>query len=94
MRPAVFVDRDGVINKLVADPVTGEPESPLRVGEVALLPGAATALRRLAGEGWLLVGISNQPAAAKGLVGLEQLKVWPSTPFTSAGITPPASSPS
>jgi D-glycero-D-manno-heptose 1,7-bisphosphate phosphatase len=64
---AAFVDRDGTINELVPDPRTGHPESPLRVKDVALIPGAAGALRRLAAGGWLLVGVSNQPAAAKGV---------------------------
>jgi D-glycero-D-manno-heptose 1,7-bisphosphate phosphatase len=67
---AAFVDRDGVINELVGDP----PESPLRVEDVALIPGAAEALKRAKDGGWLLVGVSNQPAAAKGVVSLEQLE--------------------
>lgn len=70
---AAFVDRDGTINELVPDPRTGQPESPLRVEDVALIPGAAGALRELAGAGWLLVGVSNQPAAAKGTVPSERL---------------------
>jgi D-glycero-D-manno-heptose 1,7-bisphosphate phosphatase len=71
---AVFVDRDGVINELVADPLSGRPESPLRVQDVVLLPGAAAALRRLAASGCRLVGVSNQPGAAKGLVSLSELQ--------------------
>jgi len=70
---AVFVDRDGVIDALVPDPVTGEPESPLRTEDVELLPGAAAALKRMRAGGWLLVGVSNQPAASKGLVSVQQL---------------------
>jgi D-glycero-D-manno-heptose 1,7-bisphosphate phosphatase len=70
---AAFVDRDGVIDALVPDPVTGEPESPLRTEDVELLPGAAAGLNRLRAAGWLLVGVSNQPAAAKGLVAVGQL---------------------
>jgi D-glycero-D-manno-heptose 1,7-bisphosphate phosphatase len=70
---AAFVDRDGTINQLVPDPRTGQPESPLNVDDVALMPGAAGALRRLAAGGWLLVGVSNQPAAAKGMARPEQL---------------------
>lgn len=72
-RDAVFVDRDGVINELLPDPVTGRPESPLRPGDLRLVPGASAALGRLAAAGWLLVGVSNQPAAAKGLVPLREL---------------------
>jgi D-glycero-D-manno-heptose 1,7-bisphosphate phosphatase len=72
-RGAVFVDRDGVINELVPDPVSGRPESPLRPADLRLVPGAAAALRHLAAAGWLLVGVSNQPAAAKAVVSLQEL---------------------
>lgn len=74
MRPAVFVDRDGVINELARDPVSGLLESPLSVDQVRLLPGAVEALARIADAGYALVGASNQPAAAKGKVSLEQLR--------------------
>jgi D-glycero-D-manno-heptose 1,7-bisphosphate phosphatase len=72
-RPAVFVDRDGVINELVPDPGSGLLESPLTTGDVALIDGAAAALRRLASAGRLLVGVSNQPSAAKGVMSLDRL---------------------
>ena len=74
-RRAAFIDRDGVINELIPDPLAGLPESPLRPEDVALIPGAADALRRLAADGWLLVGVSNQPAAAKGTASVAQLQV-------------------
>jgi D-glycero-D-manno-heptose 1,7-bisphosphate phosphatase len=70
----VFVDRDGVINELVPDSVSGRPESPLRPSDLRLVPGASAALRRLANAGWRLVGVSNQPGAAKGLVSLQELQ--------------------
>jgi D-glycero-D-manno-heptose 1,7-bisphosphate phosphatase len=72
-RAAVFVDRDGVINELIRDPGTGVSESPLHPDEVGLIVGAAAALRRLAVAGWSLVGVSNQPAAAKGTIALAEL---------------------
>lgn len=68
MRPAVFFDRDGVVNELEPDGATGRPESPLDPGSVRLVPGAAEALRRLREAGYLLIGVSNQPAAAKETV--------------------------
>lgn len=71
---AAFIDRDGVINELVADPVSGRPESPLTVADVVLIPGSAAALTRLADAGWLLVGVSNQPAAAKGVISQDRLQ--------------------
>jgi D-glycero-D-manno-heptose 1,7-bisphosphate phosphatase len=72
-RAAAFIDRDGVVNELVSDPVSGLPESPLRPDDVQLMPGAAEALKRLAAAGWLLVGVSNQPGAAKGFVPVEAI---------------------
>ena len=72
-RPAVFIDRDGVINELVPDAVSGRPESPLHVSDVRLIAGVGEALRMLASDGRLLVGVSNQPAAAKGTVSVAEL---------------------
>jgi D-glycero-D-manno-heptose 1,7-bisphosphate phosphatase len=71
---AAFLDRDGVLTRLVPDPFSGQPESPLTPDEVTLLPGAATAVRRLRDSGYVVVGISNQPAAAKGVVEMTQLE--------------------
>jgi histidinol-phosphate phosphatase family protein len=72
-RAAAFLDRDGVLNELVADRVSGLPESPLSVADVRLVPGAGAAAARLARLGFVLVCVSNQPAAAKGLVSVAQL---------------------
>ena len=72
-RPAAFLDRDGTLNESVPDPDSGMPESPLRVQDVRLLPGAAAAANRLADAGYALVCATNQPAAAKGKVPVEQL---------------------
>ena len=47
LRRAAFIDRDGTIDELVPDPVSGEPEGPLHARDVALIPGAAAALRDL-----------------------------------------------
>ena len=73
MKAAVFLDRDGVLNELVADPISGVAESPLEVEQVRLIAGAATAAGHLARAGYLLVCVTNQPAAAKGRVSVTQL---------------------
>ena len=73
-RPAVFLDRDGVLNELAPDPISGEPESPLELADVRLVAGAAAAARSLARAGFTLVCVSNQPAAAKGNASVEQLQ--------------------
>jgi len=72
-RPAVFLDRDGVINEGIADPDSGLLESPLRIEDVRLLPGVAPAARELARAEYALVCVSNQPAAAKGKTSLQTL---------------------
>ena len=73
-RPAAFLDRDGVLNEAAPDPVSGALESPLEVEDARLLPGAAAAAGELARAGYVLVCVSNQPAAAKGKVTVERLK--------------------
>ena len=73
-RPAVFLDRDGVLNELVPDLCSGDPESPLVVSDVRLIAGAAGAARALARAGFALVCVSNQPAAAKGKATIDQLQ--------------------
>jgi D-glycero-D-manno-heptose 1,7-bisphosphate phosphatase len=71
---AVFLDRDGLINELVEDSVSGLPESPSRPQDVRLAPDAVEALRRLRGLRVPLIVISNQPNATKGKSTLEELR--------------------
>lgn len=72
-RPAVFLDRDGVLNEYVVDPTTGLADSPFTARDVRLIPGAAAAAASLARAGFALVCVSNQPAAAKARASIEQL---------------------
>ena len=72
-RPAVFLDRDGVLVEEIFYSQTGEWEAPLRPEDVRLIPGAAVAARRLAEAGYALVLISNQAAFAKGKTSLRAL---------------------
>lgn len=69
----ILLDRDGVITEPVPDPQTGNYESPLHAGDVRLVAGGATALGELKRRGLTLVVVSNQPAAAKGVVPLSEL---------------------
>lgn len=72
--PAVFLDRDGVLNELVWDPDDGRCESPLKPDHVRLAEGAAAAVRILRAAGWQVLVASNQPAAAKGKASEEDLR--------------------
>jgi D-glycero-D-manno-heptose 1,7-bisphosphate phosphatase len=73
-RAAVFLDRDGVIVEPVPDALLGTHESPYHPDDVTLVAGAAAAIRALHDAGFLLVGVSNQPAAAKGNATLGELR--------------------
>lgn len=66
LRRAVFLDRDGTINKMVYYPDHGIMDSPFLPSQMELLPGAASALAALKKKGFLLVVVSNQPGVAKG----------------------------
>jgi D-glycero-D-manno-heptose 1,7-bisphosphate phosphatase len=72
-RPAIFLDRDGVLVEEIFYARTGEREAPLSAEDVRLLPGVAEALRKLADAGFALVVISNQGAYAKGKTTLRAL---------------------
>jgi D-glycero-D-manno-heptose 1,7-bisphosphate phosphatase len=63
-RPAVFLDRDGVINRALVR--GGKPYPPGSVEELEILPGVPDALRRLAAAGYDLVVVTNQPDIARG----------------------------
>ena len=63
-RPAVFLDRDGVLNRaLVRD---GKPYPPQDLTQLEVLPGVPDALRRLKAAGFVLVVVTNQPDVARG----------------------------
>lgn len=62
---AIFLDRDGTINKYVGF---------LRdVDEFELLPGVAEAIKKINNSGYLAIVITNQPVIARGEVRFEQL---------------------
>ncbi len=63
-RPAVFLDRDGVLNAVHLRGDT--PHPPATVDAVALLDGVEVACRRLRAAGLLQVVVTNQPDIARG----------------------------
>lgn len=65
LRRAVFLDRDGVINRCI--PRNGQPGPPYTWDEFELLPGVNEALARLRQAGFLLIIVTNQPDVATGV---------------------------
>jgi len=64
LRPAVFLDRDGVLNEAVVR--DGKPYPPQSPDEVVVVPGMAAACDRLRETGFVLVVVTNQPDVARG----------------------------
>jgi D-glycero-D-manno-heptose 1,7-bisphosphate phosphatase len=63
-RPAVFLDRDGVLNDVQVR--HGVPVPPPNADELRLLPGVVAACMRLRELGYVLVVVTNQPDVARG----------------------------
>lgn len=65
MRPAVFLDRDGTLNRCfpTADGSTRPPSS---VADLSLIEGAVDACARLRQAGFLLLVVTNQPDVRRG----------------------------
>jgi D-glycero-D-manno-heptose 1,7-bisphosphate phosphatase len=64
MRSAVFLDRDGVINRAFTR--DGMPYPPGCLEDLELLPDVAEALEKLKMHGYRLVVVTNQPDVARG----------------------------
>lgn len=71
-RRAVFLDRDGVLNRAVVR--DGRPYPPAIVAEVEILPGVVEALQRLKVAGFVLIVVSNQPDVARGTTPQETVE--------------------
>jgi D-glycero-D-manno-heptose 1,7-bisphosphate phosphatase len=69
MLRAVFLDRDGVINRKMP-----EGHYVTRWEEVQFLPDGAEAVKRFRGAGFLVLLVSNQRVIAKGLITRRELE--------------------
>jgi D-glycero-D-manno-heptose 1,7-bisphosphate phosphatase len=72
MRRAVFLDRDGVVNRSVVR--DGKPYPPSSVAETEILPGVTEALMALHDAGYLLIVVTNQPDVARGTTSVEAVE--------------------
>lgn len=64
MVKAVFLDRDGVLNRALLR--NGRPHPPDTIADLEILPGVDEALDRLRAAGFLLIVVTNQPDLARG----------------------------
>lgn len=64
IKRAIFLDRDGVINRAIVR--DGKPYPPLSINELEILPEVPQALEQFKARGFLLIVVTNQPDVARG----------------------------
>ena len=69
----IFLDRDGVINKIVFR--EGRPTSPRHIDEFEIEADVDDSLKRLHAAGFMLFVVTNQPELARGLLTAESLRL-------------------
>lgn len=72
MKRAVFLDRDGVINR--SRVISGTPTPPRNVEEVEILEGVVDAIKLLKNHYFVPVVVTNQPDVARGIITKEQVE--------------------
>jgi D-glycero-D-manno-heptose 1,7-bisphosphate phosphatase len=73
MNRAVFLDRDGVINRAIVR--DGKPFPPISLDELEILPRVPEALQKLHNADYLLIVVTNQPDVARGTVKKEDVEL-------------------
>ena len=76
-RRAVFLDRDGVLNRAIVR--GGRPYPPQSLAELELTPGAQLACAALKQAGFWLIVVTNQPDVARGAQSLDvvnDMNLW------------------
>ena len=72
-KKAIFLDRDGVINKLVM--TNGKGRAPYTLEDFDLYPGVVEACVKLKQSDFLTIVVTNQPDVARGWVPLESVEL-------------------
>jgi D-glycero-D-manno-heptose 1,7-bisphosphate phosphatase len=72
LQRAVFLDRDGVINRAVVR--DGKPYPPANLAALEILPGVIEAMFAMRDAGWLLIVVTNQPDVARGTTALADVE--------------------
>ena len=66
MKKAIFLDRDGVINKTIIE--DGLPSSPNSIDELEILPGVKESILRLKKLNFICIVVTNQPDVPRGKI--------------------------
>ena len=71
LKRAIFLDRDGVVNRVIMK--EGKPYSPRILSEFKLNDGIKGVLNHLKEAGFLLIVVTNQPDISRGLIRWDEL---------------------
>lgn len=71
MNRAVFLDRDGVLNRNILR--GGRTYAPTVLADFEILPGVSEAVRKIHSTGFLTIVVTNQPDVATGVQSLESV---------------------
>ena len=66
MKKAVFLDRDGVVNKAFIR--NGLPTSPISLNELEILPGVKESILKLKKLNYICLLVTNQPDVSRGKI--------------------------
>ncbi len=69
---AVFLDRDGVINKAIV--INGRPYPPKSINELEILPGVEEGIKRLKQNEYKIFVVTNQPDVARGTALIQTIQ--------------------
>ena len=72
MKKAVFLDRDGVINKAIIK--DSKPYPPSNVDAVEILAGVKISMEALQASNWMIIVITNQPDVARGTTSKKEVE--------------------
>jgi D-glycero-D-manno-heptose 1,7-bisphosphate phosphatase len=71
LNKAIFLDRDGVINKGYV--TNGKSYAPRKIEDFKLLPYVKESIEKLINNGYLIIVVTNQPDISNGLLSLDVL---------------------
>jgi len=83
-KKAIFLDRDGVINKVIFR--EGKASCPWKIEEFEFLPQVRETLKELKEMGFLNIVITNQPDVKRGFLSFEELKKMTNILFENLAI--------
>jgi len=81
---AIFLDRDGVLNR--AKVILNKPYPPSNIEEMEILPGVHEGIKLLKHSGFKLIVITNQPDVARGATDIELVNTLNNYILTELGV--------